>query len=237
MPDNAAHGSASANADTESAADGAYHVVEQGEWLAKIARHHGFSDWRRIYYHAANQEFRFLRPNPNVLYPGDRVFVPFRETKSVARSTNLRHKFVLTGRRERLELCIVRSTRPVDKDTEKRTQPIRYRLRFGADVIEGETDAQGVLRVDRLPADVSRVVLEIEDQSFDVFIGHLDPASEITGVQARLNQLGYSSGEVDGILGPRTRAALAAFQSRNGLEVTGQPASETTAKLKELFES
>jgi N-acetylmuramoyl-L-alanine amidase len=232
-----AHSSASSNADPGSAADGAYHVVEQGEWLAKIARHYGFSDWRKIYYHPENQEFRSLRPNPNVLYPGDRVFVPFRETKSVARSTNSRHKFALTGRRERLELCIVRSTRPVDKDTEKRTRSTPYRLRFGADVIDGETDAQGVLRVDKLPADVSRVVLEIEDQCFDVLIGHLDPVSEITGVQVRLNQLGYGSGEVDGILGPRTRAALAAFQSRNGLEATGQPAPETTAKLKELFES
>ena len=42
----------------------------------------------------------------------------------------------------------------------------------------------------------------------------------IADVQATLQQLGYYQGEVDGLLGPLTRHALAAYQSDNGLYTT-----------------
>jgi hypothetical protein len=39
----------------------------------------------------------------------------------------------------------------------------------------------------------------------------------VAAVQRRLGQLGYYHGVVDGVVGPRTRGAIAAFESRNGL--------------------
>jgi hypothetical protein len=45
--------------------------------------------------------------------------------------------------------------------------------------------------------------------------------STVAAVQQRLGQLGYYRGVVDGAIGPRTRSAIAAFQSRNGLIVDG----------------
>jgi hypothetical protein len=47
-------------------------------------------------------------------------------------------------------------------------------------------------------------------------------ASLVAAVQQRLGQLGYYHGVVDGIIGPRTRNAIAAFESRNGLVVNGR---------------
>jgi hypothetical protein len=47
-------------------------------------------------------------------------------------------------------------------------------------------------------------------------------ASMVAAVQQRLGQLGYYRGAVDGVVGPRTRAAIAAFESRNGLVVDGR---------------
>ena len=47
-------------------------------------------------------------------------------------------------------------------------------------------------------------------------------ASLVAAVQRRLGQLGYFHGVVDGIIGPRTRDAIAAFESRNGLLVDGR---------------
>jgi hypothetical protein len=47
-------------------------------------------------------------------------------------------------------------------------------------------------------------------------------ASLVAAVQRRLGQLGYYHGVVDGVVGPRTRAAIAAFESRNGLAVDGR---------------
>jgi hypothetical protein len=43
----------------------------------------------------------------------------------------------------------------------------------------------------------------------------------IRSVQRRLNQLGYRAGPEDGIIGPRTRRAIAAYQGRMGMESNG----------------
>ena len=45
--------------------------------------------------------------------------------------------------------------------------------------------------------------------------------SMVASVQRRLGQLGYYHGVVDGVIGPQTRGAIAAFESRNGLSVDG----------------
>ena len=46
--------------------------------------------------------------------------------------------------------------------------------------------------------------------------------STVAAVQQRLGQLGYYHGVVDGAIGPRTRSAIAAFESRHGLMVDGR---------------
>jgi hypothetical protein len=46
--------------------------------------------------------------------------------------------------------------------------------------------------------------------------------SLVAAVQRRLGQLGYYHGVVDGVIGPRTRGAIAAFESRNSLVVDGR---------------
>jgi hypothetical protein len=45
--------------------------------------------------------------------------------------------------------------------------------------------------------------------------------STVAAVQRRLGQLGYYHGVIDGVIGPQTRGAIAAFESRNGLAVDG----------------
>jgi hypothetical protein len=46
--------------------------------------------------------------------------------------------------------------------------------------------------------------------------------STVAAVQRRLGELGYYHGVVDGAIGPRTRSAIAAFESRHGLIVDGR---------------
>jgi len=43
----------------------------------------------------------------------------------------------------------------------------------------------------------------------------------VAAVQHRLGELGYYHGSVDGAIGPQTRGAIAAFESRNGMTVDG----------------
>ena len=47
-------------------------------------------------------------------------------------------------------------------------------------------------------------------------------ASLVASVQRRLGQLGYYRGVVDGVVGPQTRGAIAAFEDINGLVVDGR---------------
>jgi peptidoglycan hydrolase-like protein with peptidoglycan-binding domain len=46
------------------------------------------------------------------------------------------------------------------------------------------------------------------------------PDKVIADVQAVLQQMGYYTGEVDGLLGPLTREALTAYQADQGLTAT-----------------
>ena len=59
---------------------------------------------------------------------------------------------------------------------------------------------------------------------------NLPPDQVIANVQSALQQQGYYQGEVDGLLGPQTRGAIADYQRSNGLEETAaidQPTLES----------
>jgi hypothetical protein len=55
-----------------------------------------------------------------------------------------------------------------------------------------------------------------------IYVGHRaePPDQVIADVQAELQQMGYYKGEVDGLVGPMTREALAAYQADQGLTAT-----------------
>lgn len=51
---------------------------------------------------------------------------------------------------------------------------------------------------------------------------HSDSDSTTAQVQRKLKTLGYYDSSVDGAIGPKTRAAIRAYQEENSLEITGQ---------------
>ena len=53
----------------------------------------------------------------------------------------------------------------------------------------------------------------------------------MVAVQRALKDKGYRPGAADGVIGPRTRAALREFQKAAGLEVTGRLDRSTLAEL------
>lgn len=55
--------------------------------------------------------------------------------------------------------------------------------------------------------------------------------STIAAVQERLAREGYYRGQIDGVFGSETRAAIAEFQSNHGLRVSGAVTNETLAAL------
>ena len=55
--------------------------------------------------------------------------------------------------------------------------------------------------------------------------------STVRSAQQALNDQGYNAGTVDGIVGPRTQAAIREFQSDKGIQATGRLDSATIAAL------
>lgn len=74
------------------------HIVQKGECLSGIAWEHGFTNWRKIYDHPNNAQFRAERPNPDLIYPGDTLFIPEREAKHASLPTGQTKKLKLKGK-------------------------------------------------------------------------------------------------------------------------------------------
>jgi len=54
----------------------ATYTVRRGDSLSRIAWSHGFRSWQEIYNHPSNAGFKRLRPNPNLIFPGDIINIP-----------------------------------------------------------------------------------------------------------------------------------------------------------------
>ena len=60
-----------------------------------------------------------------------------------------------------------------------------------------------------------------------------EPDERVVRVQTRLVELGYDPGPVDGLIGPKTRAAIRSFQANRGVAVDGEVSRTLLARLAE----
>ena len=208
------------------------HIVRQGECLSRIAKEHGFSNYREIYDSSENEALRRKRPNPNLLYPGDEVFIPDRDARVEFCATDRHHLF-----RAKPPTRWVRIA--VEDEDNRRLSNAAYTLEFDAAPLNGTTDGDGVLEHE-VPFDAEGGVLTVGALSWKVYVAHLNPVEDdspdqgISGLQARLRNLGYPAGPIDGIFGPKTRLALRFFQADQSLESTGTPDASTRAKIVQV---
>src|SRR5262249_44370257 len=207
------------------------HTVAQGEHLSKIARQYGFVDYTTIWDHAQNADLRQKRQNPNVLLPGDRLYIPDKELKSESRSTDRQHAFQI--KRQRLKLRLV-----IEDQYEKPIANAPCELHVESESYQVTTDGSGKIEQE-IPttAETARLIIKSKETALDALvipikIGHLDPVDERTGQQARLANLGYYTGPIDGQENPAFRLAVEEFQCDHGLAVDGVCGSQTQAKLK-----
>jgi Putative peptidoglycan binding domain len=206
------------------------HVVRQGECLSSIASENGFSDYRTIYDHPDNADFKQKRPNPDLIYPGDEIAIPDKTPSAHECQTGADHRFTIPRVRALVRVAVLETDDQPLADTP-------YALRFGDQVLEGRTDDDGVLE-QPVPATIEKATLALTDLDVEVELqfGELDPIDEATGVQARLNNLGFWCGEVDGKVGPKTKAALSAFQASRALEPSGELDDTTRERLSASHE-
>lgn len=211
------------------------HVVKQGECLSSIAAKHGFASWKTIYDAPENSQFRHDRPDPNLIYPGDNVFIPDKGGKKDDAPVDNKHKYKKHSTKTYLRIFM--------KDfTGDPLVGLRYRLKVGAQVTDGTLGDDGKLEEPISPtATDANLTLWVEEEPVErrynwaLKIGALDPVETVRGVQARLNNLAHDSGKVDGIIGPITKGATIEFQQKYELDDDGIAGPITKGKLKEIY--
>jgi len=184
------------------------HTVKQGECIESIAFEHGLF-WETVWNDSQNAEFKQKRKNPNALLPGDKVFVPEKQEKEVSGATEQTHRFRRKGVPSKLHII-------VKKEDEPRANE-RYTLDIDGEFFSGTTNAKGEVKQAIAPNAKSckLTVGEGEDAvEYLLQLGHIDPIDEVSGVQARLNNLGFHCGEPDGKMSPRTVEAIEAFREQ-----------------------
>ncbi|MDQ9092444.1 peptidoglycan-binding protein [Pseudoalteromonas haloplanktis] len=214
------------------------HTVTQGETLLRIARQYGFRTSKSLYQHPINAEFRALRPDPNLIFPGDIIKIPQKTEKFMPLKIGSKNTFVVRDEKEYFRLKVAYDDG--DDITGKRVV-----LNIGSQTIDTVLQSDGLIEVelnnnDALTGSVD-LYLKAGDttptKSFAVQIGNLDPIDTLSGVQGRCNMLGFNCGKVDGVMGEKTRIGVKEFQYQHELEVDGIPGPKTKAKLQQVFGS
>jgi hypothetical protein len=192
------------------------HTIKKGECLSSLAQKYGFDDPDAIYSHPPNAQLKQKRSNPNLLCKGDKVQVPDREDKSEQVKDGQKYTFKAKGLRTHLRFLIedFEGNGLAGKD---------YVLEVGMASFSGKTTGEGLVETLVQASETrGRLIVWLDDQKsscmvWNLEIGSLEPHEETRGMQARLNNLGYFCGKVDGVVGPKTRAAVRAFKKINGL--------------------
>jgi hypothetical protein len=207
------------------------YVVQQGDCIESIAASTGHF-WQTIWNHPQNAALKTARVCPNILLPGDRVYIPDRQRKDVTRPTDQQHRFVKKANSSKFRICVKKAGVPRANE--------RYVLVIDGQPYNGNTDAQGWIEV-AIPPDAQSGSLTVgidplHQEVFSLELGGMDPLTEVSGIQMRLRNLGYpcaSSGEMD----EATSRAIALFQEREGLKTSGKADRDTIQKLQKRYGS
>lgn len=212
-----------------SADKGQVHVVQPGDSTTGLAYRGGLF-WESVWNHSKNSDLKQKREKPNVLAEGDEIFIQDLEKGSESCATETKHRFRRKGIPEKLNVRL----------TDHRDKPYAdkpYTLEIDGTRTEGTLDGDGWLRVS-IPPDAKVALLKVGKHGDLVRrtlqLGHLDPIDLLTGVQARLKNLGLYTGLIDGQESDALKRAAARFRAKNKLPESDEINNEFRDKLKEI---
>ena len=203
-------------------------VVRDGDSVIKFSEHYGFAA-ETIWSDAANADLKKVRPDMNVLVPGDVVVIPDKKLKQEKRPTGKRHRFRRKGVPAIFRLQLF------DGDWPRKNQ--KYQLTVDGQQYEGTTDDKGVLE-QYVPTTAAegQLVIGTDQATFTLKFGFLRPASDLAGVQRRLTNMGFVCDNTDGDMTDQTTEAIMAFQAHFGLKQTGELDDATLDKLEHVHD-
>lgn len=208
------------------------HQVKQGDCISSIAEENGFF-WETVWNHPDNKELKEKRKDPNILMPGDIVTIPEKRPKEVSEPTNQVHKFRLKNSPAKLTLRIL-------KDGEPRAGETFVLTIDGEEKERGTIASDGNIRIS-IPPTAQKGELTIgegkDQEIYELNLGHLDPIDTITGVKARLNNIGFDCGKVNNKIDEQTLKAIKAFQGYiNHPNPNGEVDQQTREVLEKLHD-
>ncbi len=212
------------------------HTVQQGESVSAIAQKYGFPNWKALYDHPDNQSFKALRPDPSLIFPGDKIAIPEIKKAIFKAKLNKKQAFRSQIKKETISLKVgaIGGKLWCDRKVE---------LEVDGDTIESKTDAEGVAQF-KLPKNHSNNAIlsiytpketTIPSYRVEVKLGHLDPIEEIIGQKARLIALGYDCGSLTNTTTNLFEETIKAFQLNFDLKVDGICGPQTQKQLKQEY--
>ena len=205
------------------------HTVGAGDCLTSLADHYGFF-WQTIWNHPDNSALRLRRHDPNILAPGDVVFIPEKREKMVPAQTTMTHTFRMRGVPAKLKLTLRVDGKPIAN------RP--WTLRAAGCTETGTTGADGRL-VANLPPQARTGTLDVDlgdgKRTYKLRFGGVEPVDTIGGVQHRLRNLGFAV-PASGLMDDSTKEALAAFQASQRLNRSGELDNATRAALAAIHD-
>jgi len=156
------------------------YIIRQGDYLQSIAWTHGVPA-NQVWSHARNKDLRAERTDPNLLHPGDVLFIPPRARGAPSLRLGAENCYRSMVARVTVKVAFQdASGRPLAGTP--------FVVEGIAAPIHGTTDASGVVSFDA-PVDCGSVVLRLPEhqRALRVDIGHLDPIAEESGLRARPN--------------------------------------------------
>ena len=206
------------------------HVVQQGEYLAKMAFVYGF-DADQVWGDPKNADLKGKRPDPNVLAPGDVVQIPAAKKEGQPISKGTTNPYTVNVPKVKVAFVFMDGDNPLAGeecaveglgDPDPNAPPL-------------STDGGGKLSLD-VPVTTRELAVSFPKREGMVsrfLIGNVDPASEASGITQRLFNLGYLPSyfaDYPDEANEFVRRGVAAFQAENGLPSTGE-VDDTTRKM------
>ena len=199
--------------------------LKENECLISISEKFGHH-WETIWNHSENSEIKAIRKDARVMKKGDRLMIPPVAGKQEQVASEKRHKFVRKGIPALVRIQVLREGQPMAG------QP--WKAVVDSVSKEGTSAGDGIVEIP-IGNQAKFARLEVgtgeELTIYELRLGQLDPPDTVSGAQARLNNLGYPCGKVDGILGPNTRTAITGFQKAQGIPASGELNTETADLL------
>ena len=193
------------------------HIIREGEYLTQIAARLGARP-EDLWNHPKNAELRAKREHMDILRAGDILFLPDEPPRvPLTLKKGTANRYTVTLPKVKLSLVLR------DGDVPLPNEP--FVIKGAGALIEGTTDASGRLTVDiSVRVREGEILLPKQGLSFPLHIGNMDPVREDSGVQKRLENLGFysapSSADEDAAAAA-LKAAVIAFQSAHQLEANG----------------